>query len=66
MIAGCGETSAAYVTARALGCDDFAVERIDSRAVSVADEEEFARVATEYALRIMHVTSVRGRNGHTG
>ena len=31
-IAGCGKTSAAYVTARALGCDDFAIERIDSRA----------------------------------
>ena len=36
-IAGCGKTSAAYVTARALGCDDFAIERIDSRACSVAD-----------------------------
>ncbi len=39
-IAGCGKTSAAYVTARALGCDDFAVERIDSRAASVADLRE--------------------------
>ncbi len=36
-IAGCGKTSAAYVAARALGCSDFAIERIDSRAASVAD-----------------------------
>ena len=36
-IAGCGKTSAAYVTARALGCDDFSIERIDSRSVLVAD-----------------------------
>ena len=36
-IAGCGKTSAAYVTARALGCDDFAIERIDSRACTVSD-----------------------------
>ena len=36
-IAGCGKTSAAYVTARTLGCDDFAIERIDSRACTVAD-----------------------------
>lgn len=36
-IAGCGKTSAAYVTAKALGCGDFAIERIDSRACNVAD-----------------------------
>jgi DNA polymerase III gamma/tau subunit len=36
-IAGCGKTSAAYVAARALGCSDFAIERIDSRACTVAD-----------------------------
>ncbi len=36
-IAGCGKTSAAYVTARALGCGDFAIERIDSRSCVVAD-----------------------------
>ncbi len=36
-IAGCGKTSAAYVTARVLGCSDFAIERIDSRACTVAD-----------------------------
>ncbi len=36
-IAGCGKTSAAYVTARSLGCADFAIERIDSRSCSVAD-----------------------------
>ncbi len=39
-IAGCGKTSAAYVTARALGCSDFAIERIDSRACTVADLRE--------------------------
>jgi len=39
-IAGCGKTSAAYVTARALGCDDFSIERIDSRSVLVADFRE--------------------------
>ncbi len=36
-IAGCGKTSAAYVAAGALGCGDFAIERIDSRACTVAD-----------------------------
>ncbi len=36
-IAGCGKTSAAYVTARALGCADFDIERIDSRSATVAD-----------------------------
>ena len=36
-IAGCGKTSAAYVTARALGCADHDIERIDSRACTVAD-----------------------------
>ena len=36
-IAGCGKTSAAYVTARALGCSDFSIERIDSRSACVAD-----------------------------
>ena len=39
-IAGCGKTSAAYVTARALGCSDFAIERIDSRSILVADMRE--------------------------
>ncbi len=41
-IAGCGKTSAAYVTARALGCSDFAIERIDSRACTVADLRELS------------------------
>jgi len=36
-IAGCGKTSAAYVTARALGCSDFAIDRIDSRACTIQD-----------------------------
>ncbi len=36
-IAGCGKTSAAYVTAKHMGCDDFSIERIDSRACTVAD-----------------------------
>ena len=40
--AGCGKTSAAYVAARELGCSDFAIERIDSRAVTVADFRELA------------------------
>ncbi len=41
-IAGCGKTSAAYVTARELGCSDFAIERIDSRACTVADLRELS------------------------
>ncbi len=41
-IAGCGKTSAASVTARALGCSDFAIERIDSRAATVADLRELS------------------------
>lgn len=41
-IAGCGKTSAAYVTAKALGCGDFAIERIDSRACSVTDLRELS------------------------
>ena len=36
-IAGCGKTSAAFVTARALGCADYDIERIDSRSCCVAD-----------------------------
>ena len=36
-VPGCGKSSAAYVTARALGCADFAIEKLDSRAVTVAD-----------------------------
>jgi len=36
-LAGCGKTSVAYVVARELGCSDFAIERIDSRACTVAD-----------------------------
>ena len=42
-IAGCGKTSAAYVTARALGCSDFATERIDSRACTVAGLRELSQ-----------------------
>jgi replication-associated recombination protein RarA len=41
-LAGCGKTSAAYVAGRALGCDDFAIERIDSRSASLADFRELA------------------------
>lgn len=36
-IAGCGKTSAAFVSARALGCADYDIERIDSRSCCVAD-----------------------------
>lgn len=35
--AGCGKTSAAHVTGLVLGCSDFAIDRIDSRAVTIAD-----------------------------
>ena len=38
--AGCGKTSAAYVTAQALGCADIDVIRIDSRAATAADFRE--------------------------
>ena len=41
-IAGCGKTSAAYVAAWSVGCVDFAIERIDSRACSVADLRELS------------------------
>ncbi len=41
-IAGCGKTSAAYVAARQLGCSDFAIERIDSRACTVQDFRELS------------------------
>ena len=47
-IAGCGKTSAAYVTARTLGCDDFAIERIDSRACTVADLRELSGRMMQY------------------
>ncbi len=55
-IAGCGKTSAAYVTARALGCDDFAIERIDSRACTVADLR-----ALDGAMRSYGMGSKNGR-----
>ena len=41
-IAGCGKTSAAYVAAKVLGCSDFAIERIDSRACTVQDLRELS------------------------
>ena len=41
-IAGCGKTSVASVTAKALGCSDFAIERIDSRACTVQDLRELS------------------------
>ncbi|MHC4695334.1 MAG: AAA family ATPase [Planctomycetota bacterium] len=47
-IAGCGKTSAAYVTARALGCGDFAIDRIDSRACTVADLRELSSKMMQY------------------
>ena len=47
-IAGCGKTSAAYVTARARGCSDFAIERIDSRACTAADLRELATTMHVY------------------
>lgn len=36
-IAGCAKTSASYVVCRTLGVDDMAIEKIDSRAATVAD-----------------------------
>jgi len=36
-LAGCGKTSSAYVTAHALDVLDFDIERIDSRAATIAD-----------------------------
>ena len=39
-IAGCGKSSAAYVTADSLGIDRFDVEKIDSRATSIAELRE--------------------------
>ncbi len=36
-IAGCGKTSAAYVTAQALGCADYDILKLDSRSTTVAD-----------------------------
>jgi len=47
-IAGCGKTSAAYVTARALGCDEFSIERIDSRMVSIQDLRQLANSMGSY------------------
>ena len=41
-IAGCGKTSAAYVVASELGIDPFNVERIDSRAVTIAEFRDVA------------------------
>ncbi len=49
-IAGCGKTSAAYVTARTLGCGDFAIERIDSRACAVADLRTLERSMQSYGM----------------
>ena len=48
--AGCGKTSAAYVTALALGCDDFAIERIDSRACTVADLRDLSQRMGYYGM----------------
>ncbi len=41
-VAGCGKTSAAYVAAAELGIDPFNVERIDSRAVTIAEFRELS------------------------
>jgi replication-associated recombination protein RarA len=49
-IAGCGKTSAAYMTARALGCSDFATERIDSRACTVADLRALDSMMRSYGM----------------
>ena len=49
-IAGCGKTSAAYVAAQALGCGDFAIDRIDSRACTVADLRALAGSMRSYGM----------------
>ncbi len=58
-IAGCGKTSAAYVAARTLGCSDFAIERIDSRACSVADLRTLER-----SMRCYGMGSANGRRAY--
>ena len=47
-IAGCGKTAAAHVTAKALGCSDFAIHQIDSRDCTVADLRELATAMRTY------------------
>ncbi len=42
-ISGCGKTSAAHVAAAALGCDRWDVEKLDSRAATIADLRELER-----------------------
>ena len=53
-IAGCGKTSAAYVTAHAVGCGDFAIERIDSRACTVADLRSLDASMRSYGMGSEH------------
>ena len=49
-LAGVGKTCAAYVTARTLGCSDLATERIDSRAVSIAEFRDIERSLPMYGM----------------
>ena len=49
-VAGCGKTSAAYVTALELGCSDFSTERIDSRACTVSDLRELTGRMRSYGF----------------
>ena len=49
-VAGCGKTSAAYVTAQALGCCDFNIQRIDSRSCSVSDLRELSSRMYDYGF----------------
>lgn len=49
-IAGCGKTSAAFATARALGVVDWDIERIDSRSCTVADFRELERRMRCYGI----------------
>jgi len=49
-LAGCGKTSAAYVTARALGCSELATNRIDSRATTIAEFREIERTLSFYGM----------------
>ncbi len=49
-ISGGGKTSAAYVAARVLGCSDIAVNRIDSRATTIAEFRDIERTLSFYGM----------------
>ena len=61
-IAGCGKTSAAYVTARALGCSDFAIERIESRSATIADFRALESTMRLYGRRCFIIDEIQHLN----